>query len=336
MMSGDDTYLVIDVGGTKTLLAIYSTADEGLNPLLQARYKSADHGEIGEIITDFLDHTPHQPDRVVIDVAGVVSDSRARVTNLPWEITKTQLRGLGFTDVILLNDMTALTASLPLLVSNDLFCLQEGDVSGAVSAVLAPGTGLGEGYLYQVGDVCYPSGSEGGHCDFAPIGPEQMQLAAWLGDRSNKVISYESVSAGPAIGMLYDFYLAQGQDYSEAVRQDLRDARDRTPVIVNHALVDSCPACRKSVDLFLSILGRESVNLILKVYATRGLFLGGSILPRLAGRYPLAPFHEAFRQPGAMDDLLSRIPVNVIVKPDAVLLGAASFGRNRLISGHQS
>jgi glucokinase len=336
-MSGDATYLVIDVGGTKTLLAVFADDDESLTPLTQARYASREYGGVGEIITEFLEHDSHRPGSVVVDVAGVVQDAAsARVTNLPWEITKQQLNDLGFADVVLLNDMTALTASLPLLRPQDLFCLHEGQVSGAVSAVMAPGTGLGEGFLHQVGDACYPVGCEGGHCDFGPIGQEQLQLAAWLARRSDEIVSYEAVAAGPAIGTLYDFCLAQGQDSSERVRLALRNATDRTPIIVDNAIDGTCPACTRAVDLFLSILGRESVNLILKLCATRGLFLGGSILPRLAKQYAMAPFLAAFNQPGPMAELLSRVPVNIIVRPDAVLLGAASYGRNRLISGSRT
>jgi glucokinase len=332
-MAPERTYLVIDIGGTKTLLAIYSIDDTSLTPLEQVRYRSKEHGGIGEIISDFLGCSAHRPEAVAVDVAGVVSGNgtRAQVTNLPWEITTQQLHELGFSRAILFNDMTALAASLPLLKKEDLYCLQEGETpSGAVSGVLAPGTGLGQGFLYQTESDCFPSGTEGGHADFAPITPEQHQLATWLAGRIGRIPSYESVSAGPALGVLYDFYLANGTDCSEDVRQELLQARDRTPVIVDKALSGDCPACCKALDLFLAILGREAVNLILKVYATRGLFLGGSILPRLAGNYSLQPFMDAFSQPGQMDELLGTVPVNIIMRPDAVLLGAASFGRNRL------
>ena len=333
MVSTEHTYLVIDIGGTKTLLAVFSSDDESLIPLEQARYRSKEHGGIGEIITDFMARSDYRPEAVVIDVAGVVSGSgtRAQVTNLPWEVTTEELHGLGFVSALLLNDMTALAASLPLLQKEDLYCVQQGEEpSGAVSGLLAPGTGLGQGFLYQTEGVSFPSGTEGGHTDFAPVTHEQRELAAWLTGQQGSILSYESVAAGPAMGVLYDFLVAHGADYSEDVWQEIDRARDRTPVIVDNALSGDCSACRKSVDLWLSILGREAVNLILKVYATRGLFLGGSILPRLAGSYSLQPFVDAFSQPGQMDELLARVPVNSILRRDAVLLGAASFGRNRL------
>jgi len=331
MSRATDTYLAIDIGGTKTVVALYQTAGAQCTVLESLRYRSAEYGGIEEIIEHFLSGLGYCPESVILGVAGVASDTRARVTNLPWVITKPGLHDLGFSTVALINDMTALAASLPLLEDSDLLCLQdEGTPSGEVTAVLAPGTGLGEGFLFQADSEAIPRGTEGGHCDFGPAGEEQLNLFSWLGSKGYRRPCYETVCAGPAIGRLYDFYVAQGEKGDLQVQEEMSRAADRTPVVISAALSGACPLCRKVVDLFLSILGREGANLVMKVYATRGLFLGGGILPRLAGKVSFKPFLTAFRQEGPMAELLHSIPVNVILRQDAVLLGVASFGRGLL------
>jgi glucokinase len=105
---------------------------------------------------------------------------------------------------------------------------------------------------------------------------------------------------------------------------------DRTPLIVEGALTASCQVCVKTLDLFLRILGREGANLVMKLYATGGLFLGGGILPRLVGTTSLVPFLKAFHFPGPMEPLLASTPIYVILRPDAALLGTASHGKQML------
>ena len=329
------TYLAIDIGGTKTVLALYRATEEPDLPLAQKRFRSADFGGIEEIILDFLAAFDFRPESVILGIAGVAGETRSRVTNLPWVITKSGLHDMGFTTVCMINDMTALAASLPLLRGEeDILCLQEGSRSfsraGEVTAVLAPGTGLGEGYLFKTGNGSVPRGTEGGHCAFGPDGDEQLKLLTWLAGTGHAGLSYETVCAGPAIGLLYEFYISQGEEGDRQVRLELERATDKTPVVINAALSGTCSVCRKVVDLFLSILGREGANLVLKVYATDGLFLGGGILPRLAGHVSFEPFLRSFRQEGPMAELLRSVPVNLILRRDAVLLGVASHGRDFL------
>lgn len=326
--SRDSVYLIVDIGGTKVEVAAFDLADPEYNPLVKQRYQSREFGSIEEILTAFLDRHTIQSSRICLGIAGVVEESGARVTNLPWIIRKKSLYRLGFTAVDLINDMTALASSLVLLKDGDLLCLQEGDgAGGEVCGVLAPGTGLGEGFLLKSDEVFYPKGTEGGHSDFAPVGEEQQRLLRWLESRTRETISYEMVCAGPAIGTLYDFYSAEGVEGSADVLTRIMRADDRTPVIIEAALSGSCPLCTRVLDLFLRILGREGANIVMKLFCTGGLFLGGGILPHLAGRVSFTPFLDAFRKKGTMAELAGKVPVNIILRQDAALLGAACFCR---------
>jgi glucokinase len=68
------------------------------------------------------------------------------------------------------NDLQATASSLPFLQESDRATIQEGEADPRGNmAVVAAGTGLGEGFL--VGSVAghIPLASEGGHADFAPV-----------------------------------------------------------------------------------------------------------------------------------------------------------------------
>ena len=64
--------------------------------------------------------------------------------------------------------------------------------------------GLGEAGLFWDGSRHRPCASEGGHADFAPRGPLEAELAAYLGGRFDHV-SYERVLSGPGLYNLYTF-----------------------------------------------------------------------------------------------------------------------------------
>ena len=171
-MSAENTehYLAADIGGTKTEVALFLSNDDSFSPVVRKRYSSRQAAGIEEIISDFLDDHRIRCELISLGIAGVVGEDSAQVTNLPWTITQKGLSKLGFSTVSMINDMTAVAASLPLLGENDLYCLQRGaGSSGPLSAVLAPGTGLGEGFLLHSKEHYYPRGTEGGHADFAPV-----------------------------------------------------------------------------------------------------------------------------------------------------------------------
>jgi glucokinase len=149
-------------------------------------------------------------------------------------------------------------------------------------------------------------------------------------------ISYEMLCSGLAIPTLYAFFKASGREETPAVRAalalELSQAGDQTPVIVNNALSDQqpCPLCRQAVETFLAILGAEAGNLALKLYSTGGLYIGGGIMPRLAGRISFTPMLTAFNKKEKMAALMATIPVRLITRKDTALLGTVGYGAERV------
>jgi glucokinase len=75
--------------------------------------------------------------------------------------------------------------------------------------------------------------------------------------------------------------------------------------------------------MFVDAYGAEAGNLGLRGVATAGVFIGGGIAPKILPALQDGRFMAAFRDKAPMADLVSAMPVHVIMNPDAGLLGAA-------------
>ncbi len=317
-----------DIGGTKTNLAIFS-ARAGLRaPLAEATFPSRDYPSLEAVVSEFLAQTGQRIEQASFGVAGPVIEGHATITNLPWVMSETHLaESLNLSSVHLLNDLVAIANAVPRLGPADLHTLKPGEpVHGGAIAVVAPGTGLGEAYLTWDGRRYHAYASEGGHTDFAPTNPHQLELLRYLQARLEHV-SYEAVCSGKGIPNLYDFLKESGYAAEPAWLADqLAGAKDRTPIIARAALDKSSELCAATLELFVSILGAEAGNMALKVLAAGGVYLGGGIPPRILPVLEQGEFLAAFKSKGRFSDLLRHVPIYVILNPKAALLGAASYG----------
>jgi glucokinase len=319
-------YIAGDVGGTKTFLALIDKKHGPHHPIAEAKYRSKDYSSLTEILTIFTAGIDQYPLAATIGVAGPVHENQVDVTNLPWDVDAKDLSiALGGAAVILLNDLESIAYAIPNLEPEDTVILKQGQVDehGAI-AIVAPGTGLGEAYLIWDGDRYRPVPSEGGHTDFAPATPLELDLLAYLMPRLGHV-SYERVCSGVGIPNIYEFLKQTGRcQEPEWLAEELAKSEDKTPVIVRNAQEGSAEICVTTLDLFISILGSEAGNLVLQAMATGGVYLAGGIPPRIVNELAGDPFLEAFTRKGRLSDVLHRVPVRVIVNRKTALYGAAS------------
>src|SRR4026209_2419558 len=112
--------LVGDIGGTKTDLAIFSTAG-GLHIENQATFRSANYPSLEAIVQEFLADKEAMITRAVFGVAGPVVKGRSKVTNLPWHLVEeTMQQTLNIPIVRLLNDLEAIAYAVPHLPASEL------------------------------------------------------------------------------------------------------------------------------------------------------------------------------------------------------------------------
>ena len=110
--------------------------------------------------------------------------------------------------------------------------------------------------------------------------------------------------------------------------EQLAAAADPAPIIAQAALSqeEGCELCIATLKLFAAVLGAETGNLALKVLATGGVYIGGGIPPRILSYLDSEDFMRAFHNKGRFSEMLSHVPVHVILNPDVALMGAAAHG----------
>lgn len=316
-----------DIGGTKTTLAIFQPQGDHLTPLLKHTYPSTSYLSLGDMVREFLRSTDLKVSQASFGIAGPIFHGRATVTNLPWKIEESALSQELHAPVCLLNDLESIANGLIMLGPDDLATINTGTANPQGSkAVIAPGTGLGEAFLFWTGGKYTAFPSEGGHADFAPASPLELDLLAYLQPRLEHV-SYERVCSGIGIPNIYAFFRDTGRFPEPGwLAAELDQVSDPTPVIVQAGLQHQAEICVQTVALFATVLASEAGNLALKVLATGGVYLGGGLPPRILPFLEPAAFMQIFSQKGRMSELLARIPVHIIRNPEVALIGAARYG----------
>ncbi|KPK27244.1 MAG: glucokinase [Desulfobacterales bacterium SG8_35_2] len=327
---GDHFHLAGDIGGTKTILALFSSEKGPLQPLFELSYASSSYPGLDAIIEDFYAQAKTSALTACFGVAGPVREGRAVITNLPWQPDVNQLQAAhGFSRATLINDLVATGYALPLLEKSDFFTINKGiNARTGALGIIAPGTGLGEVIFTWDGSRYIAVASEGGHVDFGPSSETEARLLQFLKNRYGHV-SYDRICSGRGLPAIYDFFKSTNQFHEpEWLAKQLNAAEDPAPVIVNGALdaARGCEICTATLELFISILGAEAGNLALKGLTTGGMFLGGGIPPRIRPFLENETFMKSFTSKGRMSYLLRDIPVKVILNPKAALFGAAAFG----------
>ena len=319
-----------DVGGTKVDLALYDFSDGKLKYTRDERYAAKEFHGLEEIVKLFLG--AEKVTSACFGVPGPVRNGRLRLTNLPWTLDSRELAtGLGIQHVFLINDLEANGYGIAELTAEQFYTLSEGDASQIGNrALIAAGTGLGEGFLAWNGRMHVPYPSEGGHVDYAPRNEDEIELLRFLKQRYNGRISFERVVSGMGMTGIYEF-LREGKGLEEPVwlAEKITEAHDPNSVITEMGLAAKSELCAKTLDMFASAYGAEAGNLALKVLSVGGLYVGGGIAPRILEKLKDGTFLKAFNDKGRLSQLLINMPVRVILESRAALMGAAAYAEAR-------
>ncbi|WEK34794.1 MAG: glucokinase [Candidatus Pseudobacter hemicellulosilyticus] len=317
-----------DIGGTKTHLAIFEATRAGISMVTDTKYHSGRYKTLEEIIRSFLADTKLQPERICLGVAGPVLNGKVDLTNLNWELDcRSMARDLGIPQVSLINDLEATAYGLAGLEAEDVICLLPGDpASKGNMAILAPGTGLGEAGLFWNGHSYHPFPTEGGHCDFSPRTGMDMELCQYLQSKY-KVVSWESVICGPGIYDIYRFLRDVQKREEPPFLSDNPEMQQHPSAAISTAAIERTSAiCMETMDLWVRYVAHECANLVLKLKATGGLFLGGGIPPKVAPLLQEPIFYQHYMDCDRMEHLLEKVPIHIIRKDATALMGAAMYG----------
>jgi len=313
-----------DIGGTKTNLAWFTRDGERLTLVKHASYPSRDFATLEDVLGVFLREHPAKPEAAGFGIAGPVVNGRSRLTNLGWEVDSRPVAAMvGLPAVSLINDLGATAYGVLHLDAKDRLLLKQGAAQpGGAIAVIAAGTGLGEGGLVWDGKRYVAIPSEGGHTDFGPRDEVEMDLLRNLTAKFGRV-SYERIACGPGLVNVYEFFRSRSRDPEPAWLAKERADGDPSAAIAKAALENADPEAVRALDLFVSVYGAEAGNLALKILATGGVYVGGGIAPKILKKIQEGEFVRSFVMKGRYEGLMRSMPVHVVLNDRIALYGAA-------------
>ncbi len=327
-----------DVGGTKVHLALYRFEQGALRHVRDQKFPAAQYPELQSIVREFLGGDaatgkPGEIDAACFGVPGPARNNVVRLTNLPWTLDSHQLaRDLGIEHLFLINDLEANGYGIAELSPDQILVLSEGDSSLVGNrALMAAGTGLGEGFLVWNGKTHIPMASEGGHVDFGPRTDLEIELLKYLRSdpEINGHVSWERVCSGIGLRNIYMFLRDEKKMIESPILRQRMQEEDPNSVIGELGEARADELCAKVLDIFVSAYGAEAGNLALKVLAHGGVYIGGGIAPKILKKMQDGTFMQAFCDKGRLHDLVCQMPVRIILETRAALIGAAAYAEAR-------
>lgn len=324
-MHDSATVLAGDIGGTKTVLALFGKVDGRIRLQVQETFPSRQAAGIESVIDRFLSKHGGAIAGVCLGIAGPVKDGICKATNLPWQISSSSLKEhFKFRDVVLINDLAAWAYGIAYLNDADIVPLNPSAVPAPNrnQGLIAPGTGLGEALLHYTNNEFTVLSSEGGHVDFAPANEEQINLWRYLRGRFGHV-SVERILSGPGICNIFSWLSESGKFAVPSWLAERLNAIDPPHVITEAALNEKEPLCQAVLTMFVDILGAVAGNLALSGTTTGGIFLCGGIPPRILPMLTNDRFLAAFTRKGRFKPYLEQIAVRVVLNRQTPLFGSA-------------
>jgi glucokinase len=323
----EERYKVIlagDIGGTNARLALFDRNGNDVTLRAKQDYRTVDFKSLDEVIQGFLSKNPGTVEAACFGVAGPVLQNKVTATNLAWAIDGAVLaKSLALKETLLLNDLVSYAYGALAMKPEELVILQEGKKVEANRALIAAGTGLGEGGLLWYKGAHLPVATEGGHSDFAPIDDTGVELYRYLRAKFGRV-SNERVICGTGLKNIYEFLRdTKRAEEPAALADELKETKDVPALISKYGMAAKYPICEQALDIFFTYYGAEAGNIALKFVATGGMYIGGGIAVKTLERLKTSGFMKAFTDKGRFRPLLEGITVAVINNEHAGLIGAA-------------
>ena len=298
-------YLIADVGGTNTRVAIANDGD--LQRSTIKRFRNAEQSGITDILKSYLQeyHPDLRPDAVCIDIAGPVEGDQGSLTNLSWHVSTQQLcekTGASYGSII--NDMQAQGLALSQLSKNSFFPIIDANSSKGARLVVNVGTGFNSAVVLGTGQTLQVPGSETGHIDLPAPTEQLFGLHRFLTMKFG-FASVEEVLSGRGLGHVYE-YLTGGR-------------RTTSKHILTH--LDTDPQAKEALGLFMNAFGLVCGNLALTHLPFGGIFLVGGMAQALIDHYADSSFTQSLQSKGRFSNFMKQFSVYLVCDDHAALQG---------------
>lgn len=332
MQQKQETVLGADGGGTTARVAVwkYSSGEE---PELVDfnEYRATNFPSLEDVCREFMKGRP-PINAAGFGLAGPIRGGRQGAcdfTNLNWQTSAATLAEalkLPLANVVLLNDMFAVSCGIPNTPADCLVTLNQGVSRQGNFAVIAAGTGLGQGgAVWDDHTQCHvPFASEGAHVDLAAKTPMQHMLLENLLSTTDEPVTYETVVCGAGLIRIYRFLRLLPQYTWEPLwlKSELTGAPDQAAVISKTALAERDPCCMAALDMFVEFYGAQAGNVAHHPLSVGGIYVAGGIATKILPKLTDGSFMRAFLA-HKHRPILEEIPVHVVTDPFIGQRGAA-------------
>jgi glucokinase len=322
-----------DIGGTKSNLGLFERGPDGRPKMIaEESFPTHDFPSPAAMLARFLGGKAKAMDLAgcCLGIAGPVEDGVVVAEWLPWpRVTEQEVAAeSGINGVWFINDMVATAYGVTVLQGDQLVTLNKGITRSRPHnvAVIAAGTGLGEGALIVDRQGRYHAmPSEGGHTNFAPRTELELGLFRWLAGRVHPV-NQEAVICGRGLVHVYTYLKWQRTTPSDPPPA-LPTGSELAGTISRAAADRSDPLAVEALDVFMQAYGARAGSLSMQVMATGGCYIGGGIAPKNLDKMRDGTFMKAFVDKGhVFGPICEKIPVYVVMEQKTALLGAAQYG----------
>lgn len=305
--------LVADIGGTNARFALADCATHAIAEV--QNFRAEDFETIRDAASAYLESIVAKPKQACFAIAGPVGSEEITFTNSHWKFRPDEIRAaLRLERFLVVNDFYALAASVAHLPGDFFLPVKEapGDPT-APTLVIGPGTGLGQALIVPFDSARRIVATEGGHVSFAPRTEEEIAVMKFIA-REHPRVSVERLLSGRGLVNLHRALCAISDTHRVSLRAD---------EITAAALAGAYPIAIKAVHMFCAVLGRVAGDAVLATGARGGVVLGGGILPKISDLFLKSEFVDRFLDKGRMRDYVDDVPIRMIVKEGAALIGAA-------------
>lgn len=327
-----------DIGGTNTSFGIFGVKNNNHNnPELLASFHfktekiKAMHHAVNEVMDYMQKNYNIEIANACFAAAGVLSADRdyAKITNAKLDISKNVLlRETGLKHITIINDFESVGYGISMLAENEIIAVKKAKkIPKAPILVIGAGTGLGKtALIYDVHSESYfPIPSEAGHSDFPPQNELELELVNFIKTRKKirQSISYEQVCSGQGLSNIY-FFLRKKKVFNETkCTKEIDKSKGMPELISKYRKIDK--TCRAAFEMFIEFYARFAKNFALDCMAFGGVYIAGGISQKNRDIFG-KDFAEAFEKNHKLRHVLKKIPVYLILNPNAGLLGAGFCG----------
>jgi glucokinase len=314
------TLITADIGGTHSRFGIFHDNGDGGLSLIKALWlNTAEYESFGGLIQGLrasgFPLAPEEADIVVIAIAGPVEKgTKSSPPFISWAIDVSNAReDFGFKKAALINDFVAQAFACLSPAAKTAEMVVNGEpVTGAATAVIGAGTGLGKAVILPDGKRGHRAlPSEGGHANFPFVSGRECEFQEFLLRASGETyITANDVVSGRGLSSLHLFLTGEKLEPWEVAEKFRQNPR--------------------TLEWASRFYGRVCRNYVLDTLALGGLYIAGGVAAKNPELVKGTVFEAEFRRSDTMGALLAKIPVYLVSDENSGLWGGAVYGLQEL------